>query len=73
MRGTMTAMPKRLKQSESGIVSLMMTLVIMLVISLIVIGIAQLSRREQRQALDNQLSTQAFYAAESGVNDAQAS
>lgn len=68
----MTVMPKRLNRSESGIVSLMMTLVIMLVISLIVIGIAQLSRREQRQALDNQLSTQAFYAAESGINDAQA-
>jgi hypothetical protein len=40
------------------------------VISLIVLGFAQISRRNQRQALDRQLSTQAFYAAESGVNDA---
>lgn len=63
---------RRLRQSETGIISLMMTLVIIVVISLIVLGLAQLSRREQRQAADNQLSTQAFYAAESGVNDAQA-
>jgi hypothetical protein len=42
----------------------------MIVISLIVLAAAQLSRRGQRQTLDRQLSTQAFYAAESGVNDA---
>ena len=42
----------------------------MLVISLIVLGFAQIARRNQRQSLDRQLSTQAFYAAETGVNDA---
>jgi len=46
----------------------MVTLVMMLVITLVVIGFAQIARRNQREALDNQLSTQAFYAAETGVN-----
>jgi hypothetical protein len=44
-------------------------MILMIVISLIVLGFAQLSRRNQRETLDRQLSTQAFYAAESGVND----
>ena len=52
-------------------VSIMVTMLMMLVISLIVLGFAQVSRREQRQSLDRQLSAQAFFAAESGVNDAR--
>jgi len=55
---------------QRGIVSFMVTLIMMLVISLIVIGFTQVSMRSQRDALDNQLSSQAFYAAESGVNKA---
>jgi hypothetical protein len=50
-------------------VSILTTMILMIVISLIVLGFAQLSRRNQREALDRRLSTQAFYAAESGVND----
>lgn len=61
----------KLRNSEQGIVAIMTTLVLMLVISLIVLGFAQIARRNERQALDRQLSTQAFYAAESGVNDAR--
>ena len=57
------------QSSQRGIISIMMTIVMMLVISLIVLGLAQISRREQRVSTDNQLSAQAFYAAESGVND----
>jgi hypothetical protein len=49
----------------------MVTMVMMLVISIIVLGFAQVSRREQRQSLDRQLSEQAFLAAESGINDAR--
>jgi type II secretory pathway pseudopilin PulG len=63
---------KTFRTDQRGIVSLIMTLVMMIIISLIVLGLAQMSRREQRQSLDNQLSLQAFYAAESGVNDAVA-
>jgi Tfp pilus assembly protein PilX len=58
-----------LRYSQAGMVSIMTTMVLMIVISLIVLGFAQLSRRNQRETLDRQLSTQAFYAAESGIND----
>ena len=61
----------RKKRSAAGLVSIMITLVMMLVITMIVIGFAQISRREQRQSLDRQLSAQAFLAAETGVNDAR--
>ncbi|HSX44025.1 MAG TPA: hypothetical protein VLE69_01890 [Candidatus Saccharimonadales bacterium] len=55
---------------ESGLVSIIVTVFVLLVVTLIVLGFAKTIRREQRQVLDRQLSTQAFYAAESGVNDA---
>lgn len=58
-----------LRHSEQGMVAIMTTMVLMIVISLIVLGFAQISRRNQRESLDRQLSTQAFYAAETGVND----
>lgn len=56
---------------QRGMVSLLVTMMLMIVISLIVLGFAQISRRNQRQATDRQLSTQAFYAAETGINDAR--
>jgi hypothetical protein len=61
----------KLRNSEQGMVAIVTTMVLMVVISLIVLGFAQISRRNERVALDRQLSTQAFYAAESGVNDAR--
>jgi len=63
---------KRWSAQEAGVVSLMVTLVMMIVITLIVLGFAEIARNEQRSSLDDQLSTQAYYAAESGVNDARA-
>lgn len=60
-------MYKRNKK-QAGIVSFIVTLVMMLVISLVVIGFTQVTNRTQREALDRQLATQAQYAAESGVN-----
>lgn len=62
---------KRQKTDQRGIVAILVTMILMVVISLIVISFAKISRREQRNALDRQLSTQAFYAAESGINDAR--
>jgi len=59
------------ERRQAGMVSILVTMLLMIVISLIVLGFAQISRRNQRQALDRQLSTQAFYAAETGVNDAR--
>lgn len=60
------------RSRESGVVSIMVTMIMMIVISLIVLGFAEVSRVEQRSSLDDHLSTQAYYAAESGINDARA-
>jgi Tfp pilus assembly protein PilX len=64
-------MIKRAKKplDEQGFASLVVAMVMILVLALISVGFAQLARREQQDALFNQLSTQAYYAAESGVND----
>ncbi|MCX6727492.1 MAG: pilus assembly PilX N-terminal domain-containing protein [Candidatus Saccharibacteria bacterium] len=65
--------PKKesLQKDEKGIVSIVVTLLIMAILTLIVTGFAQLARREQREALDRQLASQANYAAETGINDAR--
>ncbi len=60
----------RLGKNEQGMVSILVTMIMIIVISLIVLGFAQITRNNQREAVDNQLSTQAYYAAESGVNAA---
>ncbi len=57
--------------NQQGIVAIVVTIILMLVITLITLSFSKISRREQRNALDRQLSTQAFYAAESGINDAR--
>lgn len=56
--------------NEEGIVSITLTMVMILVISLTVVGFTQVANRNSREALDRQLSNQAYYAAETGVNDA---
>lgn len=56
--------------NEQGMISIITTMVFMALLTLIVLGFASLAGREQRQALDQELNTQAFYAAESGVNEA---
>lgn len=66
-------MMKRVNKNQSGMISLVICMLLMIVISLMTLSFAALSRREQRQALDKQLSTQAFYAAETGINDASKS
>jgi Tfp pilus assembly protein PilV len=59
------------ENNQAGIASILVTMIMMVVLSLIVLGFATLSRREQTNSLNTQLSSQAFYAAETGVNDAQ--
>ena len=61
--------PNRRELNEQGIVSITVTMVFILVISLTVLGFSQVVQRNSRQALDRQLGSQAFYAAETGVND----
>ncbi len=63
-------MIQRQRMNQQGIGSLLFTMIMIVVISMIVLGFAQLARRNQRQTLDHQLSSQAYYAAESGVNTA---
>ena len=58
--------------SESGFVSIFSVLIIMAVLTLIMVGFSTVTRRAQRETLDDQLNTQAYYAAESGINEAQA-
>lgn len=60
----------RTKLNQQGVASILVAGIFVVVISLIVTSFALLMRREQRQSLDKQLSTQAYYAAESGVNAA---
>lgn len=55
---------------QKGFASIVITLVLIIVLALVTIGFAQLARREQRDALNKQLASQAYFAAESGVNDA---
>lgn len=59
------------QHQQTGFVSIIVTMIIMVLLSLIVLGFAKVSRRESRQGLDRQLASQARYAAETGINDAQ--
>ena len=47
------------RAKQRGMASIIITMITMVIITLIVLGFATLSRREQRQSLDRQLSTQA--------------
>ena len=62
-------MPMRYSVQQNGFVSLIVAAILMVLLSLVTIGFSQFVQREQRESLDRQLSTQAFYAAETGVND----
>lgn len=59
----------KLQSDERGLVSIIVTLVLIIVMTLVVLAMSQNANREQRQSLDRQLSDQAFYNAESGIND----
>jgi type II secretory pathway pseudopilin PulG len=61
---------KNTSRDEKGFASIVIALILIIVLSLLTVGFAQLARREQQNALDKQLATQAYYAAESGINDA---
>jgi len=56
---------------QRGMVSFLVTMIMMIVITLIVVGFSDITRRNVRETLDHQLSAQAFYAAESGINVTQ--
>lgn len=60
---------KNIRKDQKGVVTIVIVILIMLLMSLIVLAMSRNANREQRQALDRQLNNQAFYAAESGIND----
>lgn len=62
---------KNIKTDQRGIASMVIVILIMTLLTLIVLALAKNANREQRQSLDRQLNSQAFYAAESGVSDAR--
>jgi Tfp pilus assembly protein PilX len=55
---------------QQGIVSILVCLIMMIVISLVVLGFSQVARNNLTQTLNRQLSSEAFYAADSGINNA---
>lgn len=62
----------KLIKQQSGLISVTVTIVIMILVTLIVSSFALIVRREQSRTLNNQLNTQALSAAEAGIKDAQA-
>ncbi len=61
---------KSVMTNQQGFAAIIVVIILMTILSLITLAFIQLMNRESRQALDRQLSTQAYYAAEAGVNDA---
>lgn len=60
----------RSKQSQFGFVSIITVMTITVLLALLTLAFVKVMNRSQRQTLDTQLSTQANYAAETGINDA---
>lgn len=61
---------KLIINSEDGFAAIIISMIIMAIIGLLVLGFASNTISNQKIALDNILSTQAYYNAESGINDA---
>ena len=57
-------------KSKGGYAAIAVSMIITVVVGLIVLGFALSSRQQEQRALSNQLGTEAYYAAESAVNDA---
>ncbi len=63
-------MLKKYTFNQSGIASIIIVLIMIIVISVIVIGVSAVTRHDQTMTTNNQLQNQAFYASETGINDA---
>lgn len=60
----------KLNTDQRGFAALIIAIILVIVLSLLTIGFAELMRHSQQDELNRHLSDQAYYAAESGVNDA---
>ncbi len=65
-------MKKIKKLSENGFAPIIVSIIIVIVLSLLTIGFVTLANNNTKSALNRQLSNDAYYAAETGVNDAVA-
>ncbi len=65
------AKKRHFTREENGMASILVTMIMMIVVTLIVIGFAQISIRQQQNTLDSQLNAEANYAAKSGINNAE--
>jgi len=59
------------KSNQDGVVSLLVVIFIAILLTLITLAFLRLSITEHRQSVDEDLTTRAYYAAESGVEDAK--
>lgn len=57
-------------KKQQGFVSIITVITLSILLSLLTVAFVKVMARSQRQTLDTQLSTQANYAAETGINDA---
>lgn len=57
-------------RKQSGFVSMIIVITLSILLTLLTLAFIKVMGRGQRQILDSQLSTQAYYAAETGINDA---
>ncbi|MDQ3065269.1 MAG: pilus assembly PilX N-terminal domain-containing protein [bacterium] len=61
---------KSVVHNQQGLIAIFSVLMIMGILTLLTIGFTNITRLAQRRALDDALNTQAFYAAETGINSA---
>lgn len=59
------------KQQESGVVSLFTVIFFTILVTVLTVGFVRIMVNERRQSTDEDLTTRAYYAAESGVEDAR--
>ena len=63
-------MHKQIQKNQAGAVSMITVIFITVLLSIITVSFIRITINEQRQATDDDLTTRAYYAAESGVQDA---
>ena len=57
-------------EDNNGFAPLVVTIIIVIILSLLTVGFVSLMRNNQKNTLNRQLNNDAYYAAETGVNDA---
>jgi len=63
-------MYKKLHKQQAGVVSMITVIFLSVILLVLTTSFIQLTINEQRESIDNDLTTRAYYAAESGVQDA---